>query len=164
VELSDRAFVSFADSAAVATTIFSTPDASSCEAKLSSAPARLACTHVPSINIFRAHLARQRQPDGSEIVDAEGVVSKACYENWLNTRGPTGADMMNPERVFQRTLTGCLTAADGRRPFDDIEEAAILRTIRLKRIWYIFVLLHASTHAASTGPCSRELALQLAPG
>jgi len=126
-----------AASAQAAAAIISTPDASSHKVKSSSARSRPAGTHVPSISIFRAHLVRQRLPDGSEIIDAEGVVSKACYENWLTTRGPTGADIESPERVFQRTLTGCLTAADGRRPFDADEEAAILRTIRLKRIWYI---------------------------
>ena len=94
--------------------------------------------HEPSIAVFRAHLARTRLPDGSEQIDGDGVISAACYENWLRTRGPAGVDSDKPERVFQRTLTSCLTAADGRRPFDPDEEAAILKTIRVKRIWYVF--------------------------
>ena len=123
--------------AAGATTLISTPNPSSYKAKPPSAPAEPVGAHVPSIIVFQAHLARQRLPDGSQNINAEGVVSKACYENWLNTRGSTGTGKKNPERVFQRTLTGCLTAADGRRPFDEEEEAAILKTIRQKRIWYI---------------------------
>ena len=136
-ELPGSALVSSAAPAALGTTIISTPATCLHRVELPSALAGPTDTHLPSIIVFRAHLARQRLPDGSEVLDAEGVVSKACYEDWLNTRGSTGAGMETPERVFQRTLTGCLTAADGRRPFDEEEEAAILKTIRQKRIWYI---------------------------
>jgi len=110
-------------------------------------------THEPSSEVFRAHLVRRRRADGSEQIDAEGVVSLACYQKWLDTRGtggkgkPGGRGMDTPEKVFQRTLTGCLTAADGRRPFDPDEEAAILRTLRQKRIWSVPV-----TASAARGP------------
>ena len=100
--------------------------------------AALVSAHEPSIAVFRAHLTRTRLADGSELIDGEGVISAACYQNWLRTRGPAGVDSDKPEKVFQRTLTGCLTAADGRRPFDADEEAAILKTIRVKRVWYAF--------------------------
>jgi len=44
-------------------------------------------SHEPSINVFKAHIERVKQPDGSMAVLGDGVVSRACYERWLATRG-----------------------------------------------------------------------------
>jgi len=94
-------------------------------------------SHEPSISVFKAHIERVQQPDGSVVLIGDGVISRACYEHWLATRGQDRGEIENPEKVFQRTLTGCLTAADGRRPFDADEEAAVLLTIRQKRVWFV---------------------------
>jgi len=125
---------------------------------------------TPSIEIFRAHLTRTRLSDGRERIDAEGVIGAACFQDWLQSRGvggmrgwPHGSDMDNPERVFQRTLTGCLTAADDRRPFDPDEEAAILKTIRVKRVWCVASRARAcrTTHAVPSRPAFESATLTI---
>ncbi|KAH9260930.1 hypothetical protein BASA81_000626 [Batrachochytrium salamandrivorans] len=78
-----------------------------------------------SIQIFRNHLCRRQ--DGS--VDASGVISTACYSNWLEAKGALPSD--DEAKKFHRTLTN----HDGRVPFDPEEEAAILLLFRQRKSW-----------------------------
>jgi len=88
----------------------------------------------PSIAVFRRFLVVTKVNDVIVHVDASRVVSKECYEFWLQTRiGVTN----EPERTFQRALTAHLTRSDGRQPFLPEEEAAILQVVRIKRIWFV---------------------------
>jgi hypothetical protein len=84
-----------------------------------------------SINIFRAYI--HRMPNGE--LDANGVTSEKCYQMWLGSRKskPTC-----PEKAFQRALSGHITGVDGRVPFDQEEEEAILRAVRRKARWECF--------------------------
>jgi hypothetical protein len=86
-------------------------------------------------------------------VDASRVVSLECYKRWMETRARAPP---SPDAVFQRTVSGHLTAADGRgesiyictkqplsytqraAPFTPEEEKAILEIVREKRIWTCF--------------------------
>jgi len=71
-------------------------------------------TSVRSIDVFRKHIVESPQPHGlaagggcsswgappSSRLDASGVLSAACYEDWLRTRSrDIGA---SPEKTFQR--------------------------------------------------------------
>ena len=89
----------------------------------------------PSIAIFRSFLVVTKVHDEIIGVDASRVVSKECYELWLKTRIGVIND---PERTFQRTLTAHLTMSDGRQAFLPWEEAAILKVVRVKRVWFVF--------------------------
>jgi hypothetical protein len=85
-------------------------------------------------------------------VDASRVVSPQCFARWKQTRTRSPP---YPEAVFQRTLSGHLTAADGRgeclylrrkeyltrnnaAPFTSEEETAILVIVREKKTWACF--------------------------
>jgi len=68
-------------------------------------------------------------------LDASEVMSKACYEAWLQSRA---APLNNPTRVFQRCITSHITASDGRQAFTLAEEGAILRVLREKAVWPAF--------------------------
>ena len=91
-----------------------------------------------SIVIFRRFLFVTKVRDEIIHVDASRVVSKECYHHWLGTRiGVTN----EPEKTFQRSLTAHLTNSDGRQPFLPEEEAAILKVVRIKRVWFVFNVL-----------------------
>jgi len=88
-----------------------------------------------SIAVFRAFFEVDKVDGAVVSVDASRVVSKECYEYWLETRvGVTN----EPERAFQRSLTAHLTGSDGRQPFLPEEEEAILKVVRAKRVWFVF--------------------------
>jgi hypothetical protein len=84
-----------------------------------------------SINVFRKFL--KRLPDGS--VDANEITSTNCYHAWLLARKGVPE---NPQKAFQRALSGHLTGIDGRVPFDEDEEKAILKIVRRKCRWECF--------------------------
>ena len=84
-----------------------------------------------SLEVFRAFLLIL--PDGS--LDASRIISRECYNSWLSTRRKQTTD---PERTFQRTLSSHLTAVDGRAPFSEAEEAAILHVLRRGTPWPCF--------------------------
>jgi len=88
-----------------------------------------------SIQVFRRFIRSVSLFDGAVKLDARGVVSKECYEVWLQCRAAT---LSNPTRVFQRCLTAHITASDGRQSFTPEEERAILQVIRKKEVWPAF--------------------------
>jgi len=49
-----------------------------------------------------------------EVLNADAITSRECYELWLRTRKQPPA---NPEKAFQRSLSAHLAATDGRSPF-----------------------------------------------
>lgn len=93
-----------------------------------------------SIQVFRDFL--RRLPDGS--IDASEVTSPECFEAWLRLR----PYRTQPEKAFRRSLTGHLTGVDGRIPFTQEEEEAILKVIRRKQKWECF---KHETKAGSSG-------------
>ena len=92
--------------------------------------------HEFSIAVFRRFLVLTKIEDVIINVDALRVVSKDCYQQWLKTRiGVTN----QPEKTFQRALTAHLTGSDGRQAFLPEEEAAILKVVRVKRTWFVWI-------------------------
>lgn len=78
---------------------------------------------LTSIRVFRKFIKRVKEQVPSEnesefqfmeVLNADGVVSKECYALWLKTRKTLPSD---PQKVFQRSLSGHLGAVDGRLPF-----------------------------------------------
>jgi len=102
----------------------------------SPSPTIKSLAYESSIKVFRRHMKAIAMPDGSVLVDSTGVVSRACYEDWLSTR-PHATSA--PEKRFQRTLTCSVSRTDGRRPFSALEEASVLKQLRMKRVWPAFV-------------------------
>jgi len=97
------------------------------------------CTHLrrpyaTSLKVFRRHML-DTLPDGCVQINAERLISRACYEDWLSTRSHIPNE---PEKTFQRILTSCVTGTDGRTPFTPAEEAAVLVQIRQQRVWPAF--------------------------
>ena len=88
-----------------------------------------------SIQIFRRFITIDTLSSGTVLLDASRVVSKDCYQKWLNTRLST---TNGPERTFQRSLTAHLTGSDGRQAFLPEEEAGILKVVRVKSVWFAF--------------------------
>mmetsp|Transcript_19806 Transcript_19806/g.25314 ORF Transcript_19806/g.25314 Transcript_19806/m.25314 type:complete len:556 (-) Transcript_19806:449-2116(-) len=67
--------------------------------------------------------------------DVSAVMSKECYDSWLNHRFPKPK---SPEESFRRALISHLTGSDGRKPFPCEIEANILKLVRRKQIWDCF--------------------------
>ena len=88
-----------------------------------------------SLRVFLRHIKTTVMPDGSVQVDSEGIVSRACYEDWLSTRPHA---IHAPEKTFQRIITCSVSGTDGRRPFSSLQEASVLKQLRMKRVWPAF--------------------------
>lgn len=101
------------------------------------APLPVAATrpYETSLKVFRRHLTTTTLPNGTVQVGAEGIISRACYEDWLSTRPRATSE---PEKTFQRILTCCVSGTDGRQPFNPDEEDGVLKQLRLKRVWPAF--------------------------
>jgi hypothetical protein len=89
-----------------------------------------------SMNIFRRHMIPVALPGQTMVLDASGVVSKACFDEWVATR-VVQTPNFDYEKSFQRALTAHLTGSDGRKPFEPEEEEAVLQVVRQKRAWYV---------------------------
>jgi len=88
-----------------------------------------------SITVFKRHLVPAERPGGDGTAQAGGVTSRECYEDWLCTRSCAPAE---PEKTFQRILACTVSGTDGRQPFTPEEEAAVLKQLRVKRVWPAF--------------------------
>jgi hypothetical protein len=86
--------------------------------------------------IFRTYMHFVKLPDQSVVLDANGVVSKACFNEWVATR-VVQTSSFDYEKSFQRALTAHLTGSDGRKPFNPEEEVAVLLVVRQKRTWCV---------------------------
>lgn len=85
-----------------------------------------------SIRLFRDSMLVRA--DGS--IDASGVVSKACFQEWLKARNID--ESVGDAKRYQRVLSNHLSGVDGRCPFTEEEEAAILKVVRRKERWPCF--------------------------
>ena len=85
-------------------------------------------TRETSIQVFRKWLEKT----GTEI-DASGVVSKACFDEWS-----AGRSSKSLSRTFQRSISAHIAGSDARQPFEPDEEVAILKVIRKKEQWPAF--------------------------
>jgi len=103
-----------------------------------STAASAAYPYETSMMVFRRRIIVTEQTDGTRDVNAEGVISRACYTDWLSRAAPSRSSPAEPEKTFQRILTCCVSGTDGRQPFTPEEEAAVLKQIRVKRVWPAF--------------------------
>ena len=99
-------------------------------------PTTKSLAYESSLKVFLRHVKTTVMSDGSVKVDASGIVSRACYEDWLSTRPHA---IHAPEKTFQRIITCSVSGTDGRRPFSPLEEASVLEQLRMKRVWPAFV-------------------------
>ncbi|KAH9255992.1 hypothetical protein BASA81_005768 [Batrachochytrium salamandrivorans] len=88
---------------------------------------------LTSLQIFRSYMVRHHE-DGT--LDVSGLVSKACYQEWLNAKGVVESD--SEARKYHRTLTNHVSGVDGRSPFELQEEQAILILFRKRKPWPCF--------------------------
>lgn len=110
------------------------PTSSSLTAKILQAP-DAEQRAMTSMRVFREFIKRSRNRDGVETIDASAVISRECYDLWVNTRKQLPP---NPEKAFQRSLSAHVTGVDGRIPFTPSEEAAVLKVLRRKERWPCF--------------------------
>ncbi|KAH9255996.1 hypothetical protein BASA81_005772 [Batrachochytrium salamandrivorans] len=85
-----------------------------------------------SLRIFHSHIVRRA--DGT--LDVSGLISTACYEEWLLAKfaHPNDAEA----KKYHRILTNHVSGVDGRTPFDPEEEEAILTLLRKREPWPCF--------------------------
>lgn len=73
--------------------------------------------------------------DKSKNCDASGIVSKACFQKWKESRKKAPK---NPQEAFRRALTAHIRGVDGRRPFAPEVEENLLIEVRKKKVWDCF--------------------------
>lgn len=78
---------------------------------------------VSSFKVFN-HFVYEEE---GEEVDVSQVFSQDCFKLWLSTRN---SSIKHPEQSFQRALYAHLRGADGRKPFSEPVEAALLKELR----------------------------------
>jgi hypothetical protein len=101
-----------------------------------SSGAALGSARVASMIIFRTYLHFVKLPDQTVVLDASGVVGKACFNEWVATR-VLQTSSFDYEKSFRRALTAHLTGSDGRKPFKPEEEVAVLLVVRQKQTWCV---------------------------
>jgi len=104
---------------------------------LTSAIARAQGVYNNTIDVFRSFIRRNGNTlDASDVISFEAF--NAITEHRFSRAGESaGQCKASHQRTFQRLLTSYLTASDGRKPFASEEEAAILRVVRMKRVWCV---------------------------
>jgi len=75
----------------------------------------------------------KKNEDGS--YDASGVFTLECYQRWLSTRQKTPK---LPEESFRRAITAHIRGTNGRKPFAEEQERAVLKILRKRRRWNCF--------------------------
>jgi hypothetical protein len=86
-----------------------------------------------SLSVFRSFLTPM--PDGT--IQADRIISLDCYNAWLTSQGFTQRDKTTASK-FRRALSNHVTGVDGRQPFEQLEEAAILHVLRQRLPWPCF--------------------------
>jgi len=92
--------------------------------------------NVTSIQVFQKYIREVRTPDNNIRIDCSGVISRACYEEWLATRK---VKLKKPEDGFRKCLVSHITRTDGgSRVFLPRHEAAIIELLRPRKVWPCF--------------------------
>ncbi|KAH9257046.1 hypothetical protein BASA81_004867 [Batrachochytrium salamandrivorans] len=86
---------------------------------------------LTSLKVFRMYFVVRE--DGS--LDASRLLSRECYSAWVDSRRK---EIPSPETRFQRSLSSHITSLDGRVPFTEAEEVAVLKEVRKRRVWACF--------------------------
>ncbi|GBG25772.1 Hypothetical Protein FCC1311_019912 [Hondaea fermentalgiana] len=89
-------------------------------------------TKITAMSIFMKHV--RFTDDG---IDASGIISRACFEDWLQSREKMP---LRPEECYRKSLLCHLTCSDGGScPFTPEVEAAVLQLLRKSgQIWPAF--------------------------
>mmetsp|Transcript_4739 Transcript_4739/g.5502 ORF Transcript_4739/g.5502 Transcript_4739/m.5502 type:complete len:488 (+) Transcript_4739:337-1800(+) len=84
-----------------------------------------------SLEVFKQNISRTIEKDEQgniqTKIDASGILTPKCFNEWLNTRVSMPK---HPEGSFRRTLTAHVRGSDQRSPFSPEEEVAILKLLR----------------------------------
>lgn len=89
-----------------------------------------------SLEIFEQFVTKTVLPDGTEMVDASGILSSPCFDLWLQTRRKPPK---NPYEAFRKTLVARITVADERSlPFAPDVEKSLLVKLRKRQVWPCF--------------------------
>lgn len=86
---------------------------------------------VSSFEVFLEFLTINK--DGS--YNADKIFSKQCYHRWLATRQKVPK---LPEESFRRAITAHIRGTNGRKPFSEAQERAVLKILRKRERWNCF--------------------------
>lgn len=82
---------------------------------------------------YKIFMSFVKMKDG--IVDASGILSEACYKEWIESRRK---HPLKPQEAYRRALTAHCRGVDGRRPFPETVEKSLLIELRKKQRWKCF--------------------------
>lgn len=140
--LTDRTDVS-PSSRASSTTMASYTSAYSQKSEVSEAGTEITVGHsrpngrMTAMEIFHNFTKWYSDEFGTLYVDASGIISRACYEQWLSSRKKLPA---RPEETFRKSiLCHCTSSDGGSAPFPPEVEYALLKLLRQPgRVWPCF--------------------------
>ena len=99
-------------------------------------------TTLTSLEVFRAFIVPSSSAEHEGDLDGSGVVSSECFNLWVSSRGRQTKE--DPAKAFRRALVAHLTGTDGRTPFNQEEEEAVLKVIRTRAPWPCFSHLNTT--------------------
>lgn len=85
-----------------------------------------------TVQLFRKYL-KLNEKTGE--LDASQVLSAACYMEWLAMKRMIPK---KPAEAFRKAITGHTRGDNGLHPFCEEMEAAMLKVLRVKRVWPCF--------------------------
>jgi len=94
-------------------------------------------SRMTAMEIFHIHTKWYTDPNGKLYVDASGIISRECYEQWLASR----KKMPNrPEETFRKSiLCHCTSSDGGSAPFQPEVELSLLKLLRQSgKVWPCF--------------------------
>jgi len=69
------------------------------------------------------------------VPDPTAILEKECFEMWLNTRRVLPSNL---EEGYRRAITAHITGTKKRKPFPPEFERALLKAIRIRKVWPCF--------------------------
>lgn len=90
---------------------------------------------LSSYKVFQKFIFYERDVNGEQKCAAGKILSKECYDLWLQSRRKPPK---KPMEAFRRALTAHCRGVDGRRPFPEDVEISLLKELRKKKRWECF--------------------------
>lgn len=94
-------------------------------------------TRLTAMEVFGMYIKKKVDANNKPLIDASGLLSRECYETWINSRK---SPLKRPEEGYRKCILAHCTATDGgSSPFSEDVEAAVLALLREPgKIWPCF--------------------------
>mmetsp|Transcript_5567 Transcript_5567/g.8649 ORF Transcript_5567/g.8649 Transcript_5567/m.8649 type:complete len:238 (+) Transcript_5567:22-735(+) len=91
---------------------------------------------ITSLEVFTSFVHVYIDHNGNRVVDCSQILSRDCFEKWLQTRTVYPS---HPEECFRKSIISHITCSDGgSSPFPKEVEKGLLEIARRREVWACF--------------------------